>query len=493
MQILGILLIVASTAWLGVDASKRDWSDSKVAKNVPTWIVGSLLLWILIFPLYFFVERKKAPLLEKKAENKPKPKPAPAPVAAASVPAPPLPVAALEASGPAEAMGPSVEEVEEAPVFEPLAAAEPEPVIEIAPEPVVEIEAFEPEPIVEIEPFEPEPVVEVEPIVAQEPEPVVEIEAEPTVEIEADSSVGVDWAALAAADHELALDEPEPDEPTVQLQDEPAGLSFDAFKDIKPVSFGAAEPDPEPEAAAEPVVEPEPSVEPEPTVAFEPEPVIAFEPEPVVAFEAEPEPIAVLEPEPEPAPKKKGSKLNPEIKLPSFGRKKSKPLAPGPLTDDELVMLEVLTEMGPLSAQEIRGELKGGTLEEIEAVLHSLTRRQRAQGTPHPAGGGLRYSVAAEEQPKPAKEKKSRSGKFNPKLKLPSFSRKEKEAGSGSKKSFLNLPEHLQGPLNDIERKIVLGSVVAIVAAAGLGYKTARKDDQAAVPPPAPAPAAATR
>ena len=37
MQAVLLLLAVAgSTAWLAVDASKRDWTDNSFAKNVPT-------------------------------------------------------------------------------------------------------------------------------------------------------------------------------------------------------------------------------------------------------------------------------------------------------------------------------------------------------------------------------------------------------------------------------------------------------------------------
>ena len=74
MQAALVLLAVAgSTAWLAVDASKRDWTDNSFGRNVPSWVIGSLLLWPLIFPMYVFVHRKKAPL---KAAPKAKPEPA---------------------------------------------------------------------------------------------------------------------------------------------------------------------------------------------------------------------------------------------------------------------------------------------------------------------------------------------------------------------------------------------------------------------------------
>lgn len=481
MQVLLALIAVGSTAWLAVDASKRDWTDSKVAKNVPTWVVGSLLVWPIVFPLYVFSERKKAPLL---AGAEPEPEKQKAPTARAEPE--PERAAAMATPPPSEAFGPSLDEVAEStPIPDPLALmdVEQEPVVEMAaPEPVVELSA--PEPVVEIasEP-EPEPIVEIEP----EPEPVIELSApEATVEIEPEAPA-VDWAALAAADQETVGDD-EPLERSVP-EEAPSGLSMDAFEHIKPVSFGGAEP-----VDAEPALE-APLPEPEPEVVLEPEPVMQLDPvEPLVQPEPEPAPT------PETETKKRGSKFNPEVKLPGFGKRnnKAKP-APAPLTDDELVVLEVLTEMGQLSAEEMGRELEGGTLEEIEATLHALTRKQRAEAAPHPAGTGLRYSVAAEEQPESAKKK---GGKFNPEIKLPklSFSKKKSAAPkeptpasakpASAKRGFITLPPQLQGPLNDLERKIVLGSVVTIVAAAALGYTSAPQDDSGG---DVPTPAAASR
>jgi outer membrane biosynthesis protein TonB len=151
MQVLLAVLVVAgSTAWLAVDASKRDWTDNGFAKNVPTWVIGSLLLWPIVLGMYVFVHRKKAPLLAK---------PEAAPAAAMSGPAP------------SEQYGPSIDEVEQE---EPT--PEPEPVVEIEPEPVVEpepvMEISQPEPVVDVVP--PEPVIEPEPVVdVVPPEPVM--------------------------------------------------------------------------------------------------------------------------------------------------------------------------------------------------------------------------------------------------------------------------------------------------------------------------------
>jgi len=414
MQAALVLLAVAgSTAWLALDASKRDWTDNGFAKNVPSWVVGSLLLWPVIFPLYVFVHRKKAPLLS-----------APEPV----------PAVAMAAAGASEQYGPSIDEVEhDEPEPEPVVEIEPELVVEVAPKPVVEIE---PGPVVEVAP---EPAVEIEresvvaPQAVAEPEPALEVHPEPVVEIERESVVEVAPVEPepivtpepdAPVEPEPAVEpavEPEPEsepEPVLEISypdtpvaDAPPGLSVDAFKDIKPVAFGGVVVEPsEPETP----VAPEPEPQPEPVVEAEPEPIREFEPLTHAGVEDEAEPAiaaAVAVPEPvvaepvvvadEPKPKKRGFRLpNPELKLPSFGKKKT-------ASDDA---------SAPANAK-----AKGG-------------------------------------------------------LKLPQ----------------ITLPPNLEGPLTDLERKIALGSVVAIVAAAALGYSTAPVDD-AAAPAPTPAPAAASR
>ena len=74
---------------------------------------------------------------------------------------------------------------------------------------------------------------------------------------------------------------------------------------------------------------------------------------------------------------------------------------------------------------------------------------------------------------------------------LPSFGKRSAPKG-GLKLPSITLPPNLQGPLSDVERKIALGSVVAIIAAGAFGYLSAPSDD-AGVASPSPAPAAASR
>jgi hypothetical protein len=181
-------------------------------------------------------------------------------------------------------------------------------------------------------------------------------------------------------------------------------------------------------------------VEPEPAPVVEPEPV-AFEPAPV----AEPGPVA-FEPEPAPA------------------------------VEPEPVPFEPLSY--PLADEPV-----------IEPAYEPEEEPAIAAAVAEP--------VAADEP-----EAKKRGFRIpNPELKLPSFGKKNKEPkvktaskrpSFGLKLPQVTLPPNLEGPLSDIERKIALGSVVAIVAAAALGYATAPADE-ATTSTPAPAAAAESR
>ena len=55
------LVVVGTTIWVGVDASQRDW-DGRF--DTGGWVVGCLLLWIVVFPIYL-AQRNKAPLKVK--------------------------------------------------------------------------------------------------------------------------------------------------------------------------------------------------------------------------------------------------------------------------------------------------------------------------------------------------------------------------------------------------------------------------------------------
>jgi len=52
---------LGSIIWLGIDASKRDFSGSKFASKTWQWVVGAIFLWIIAFPVYLF-KRNNVPL-----------------------------------------------------------------------------------------------------------------------------------------------------------------------------------------------------------------------------------------------------------------------------------------------------------------------------------------------------------------------------------------------------------------------------------------------
>jgi hypothetical protein len=55
------LIVVASAIWVGVDASHRDFTGSSFARTTSHWVIGTLLLWIVVFPVYL-AKRGHVPL-----------------------------------------------------------------------------------------------------------------------------------------------------------------------------------------------------------------------------------------------------------------------------------------------------------------------------------------------------------------------------------------------------------------------------------------------
>jgi hypothetical protein len=64
------LVVVGSTIWVGFDASQRDWTGATGSggTSTATWVVGCILLWILVFPLYL-AKRGRAPLKSMSAST----------------------------------------------------------------------------------------------------------------------------------------------------------------------------------------------------------------------------------------------------------------------------------------------------------------------------------------------------------------------------------------------------------------------------------------
>jgi hypothetical protein len=56
-----LLLVIASTIWVYHDAKGRDWTGDNVATSPFTWAAGTLLLWIIIFPVYLAKRGRRAP------------------------------------------------------------------------------------------------------------------------------------------------------------------------------------------------------------------------------------------------------------------------------------------------------------------------------------------------------------------------------------------------------------------------------------------------
>jgi Protein of unknown function (DUF2510) len=55
------MVVVGTSIWLGFDAANHDWSEDSFANKPWKWVVGALLLWIVVFPLYL-VKRGRVPL-----------------------------------------------------------------------------------------------------------------------------------------------------------------------------------------------------------------------------------------------------------------------------------------------------------------------------------------------------------------------------------------------------------------------------------------------
>jgi hypothetical protein len=59
LALLILFVVVVTTVWVGVDASKRDFGEKGTGTS--TWVLGCLLLWIVVFP-YYLAKRGRAPL-----------------------------------------------------------------------------------------------------------------------------------------------------------------------------------------------------------------------------------------------------------------------------------------------------------------------------------------------------------------------------------------------------------------------------------------------
>ena len=49
---LGLFIVIGTAIWVGSDARRRDWRNDRFATKTAYWVLGSLLLWIIVFPIY---------------------------------------------------------------------------------------------------------------------------------------------------------------------------------------------------------------------------------------------------------------------------------------------------------------------------------------------------------------------------------------------------------------------------------------------------------
>jgi hypothetical protein len=66
MQVLAGLVALATAVWVGIDARQRDWTGNRIGNKTWQWIVGALLFWIIVLPLYLF-QRRRVPLKSESA------------------------------------------------------------------------------------------------------------------------------------------------------------------------------------------------------------------------------------------------------------------------------------------------------------------------------------------------------------------------------------------------------------------------------------------
>jgi uncharacterized membrane protein YdcZ (DUF606 family) len=57
ISLIGLVIV----CWVAYDATQRDWSGSSFADAAWKWIVGTILLWFIVLPIYL-VKRRSAPL-----------------------------------------------------------------------------------------------------------------------------------------------------------------------------------------------------------------------------------------------------------------------------------------------------------------------------------------------------------------------------------------------------------------------------------------------
>jgi hypothetical protein len=60
LAFLMFVVVIGTSVWVGFDAGNRDWSEDSFANKPWKWVLGSLLFWIIVFPIYL-VKRGRVP------------------------------------------------------------------------------------------------------------------------------------------------------------------------------------------------------------------------------------------------------------------------------------------------------------------------------------------------------------------------------------------------------------------------------------------------
>lgn len=62
-----LIIVVVTSIWVAADASSRNFKGGKFSfYGSFGWLIGCLLLWIVVFPVYL-AQRNRAPLKQVKA------------------------------------------------------------------------------------------------------------------------------------------------------------------------------------------------------------------------------------------------------------------------------------------------------------------------------------------------------------------------------------------------------------------------------------------
>src|SRR4051812_37910073 len=56
--LLVVLVVVGTIIWVAVDAPKREWPNGS---STASWVIGCVLLWIVVFPIYLYKRSKTSP------------------------------------------------------------------------------------------------------------------------------------------------------------------------------------------------------------------------------------------------------------------------------------------------------------------------------------------------------------------------------------------------------------------------------------------------